>query len=134
MKKTIFIIIVEILLLQFSYAQKQVMAKMVIPENSAGTLVKLKATPNPYHAFPKIVYTAEPADNATLFFNDQPVLKLNRNLKRPVLLLTELSFSDVLENSMNRLKANLINSYDDHITELFKDAPSLVKLRFILPL
>jgi hypothetical protein len=94
----------------------------------------MKATATLYHALPKIICTAEPADNTALFFNDQPVLKLNKTLKRPVLLLTELSFSDVLENSMNSLKANLISTYDDHITELFKDAPSLVKLKFILPL
>jgi hypothetical protein len=134
MKKIIFILIFEILLLQFSYAQNQVMAKMVIPENSANTLVKVKTTPTPYHAFSKIIYTAEPADNSLFFFNDQPILKLNKTLKLPVLLLTELSFSDVLENSMNSLKANLISTYDDHIAELFKDAPSLVKLKFILPL
>jgi hypothetical protein len=134
MKKIIFIIIFEILLLNHGYAQNQVMVKIVIPENPATTLVKMKTTQTPYHAFSKIIYTAEHADNSLFLFNDQPVLKLNKTLKLPVLLLTELSFSDVLENSMNNLKANLISTYDDHITELFKDAPSLVKLRFILPL
>jgi hypothetical protein len=134
MKKIIIITIFEILLFRSGYAQNQFVAKMILPENSAATLGKMKINSRPYHLALKIVYAAEPADNAALFFNDQPVLKFNKNRKRSVLILTELSFSDVLENSMNNLKPELINTYDDHISELFKDAPSLLKLKFILPL
>ena len=50
----------------------------------------------------------------------------------PLVITTELSFSDVLEHSMNSLKTGLVNTYDDHITELFKDAPSLFKVKCII--
>lgn len=121
-------------MLQSGYTQNQVVAKMIMPQNGAGNLVKLKTGPHPYHTHSKIIYAPEPADNTAFFFNDQPVLKLKKNRKWPVLLLTQLSFNDVLENSMNGLNPALISTYDDHITELFKDAPSLFKLKFVLPL
>jgi hypothetical protein len=132
MKQLIFIIIFKISLVQSGNAQNQFVAKMLIPENPAGSLIKLKINTHPYHIQPQIIYAAEPADNTALFFNDQPVVKLNKNKKRPVLLLTQLSFSDVLENSMNEFKADLVNTYDDHIIELFKDAPSIFKVKCII--
>ncbi|MBK7123314.1 MAG: hypothetical protein IPH68_11160 [Chitinophagaceae bacterium] len=134
MKKIIFTIIFGILLMPFGYTQNQVITKMVIPERSRIALIKMKINAASNQSFPKLVYSAEPADNGLLFFNDSPVLKGNGNIKRAVLLFTELSFGDVLENSMNRLKTGLINTYDDQVTELFKDAPSLIKLKFIFSL
>ncbi len=134
MKKIIFSIIFGILLIPFGYAQNQVITKMVIPERSHIALIKMKINSASNQALPKLVYSTESAENGLLFFNDSPVLKGNGAMKRTVLLFTELSFSDVLENSMNRLKTGLINTYDDQVTELFKDAPSLIKLKFILSL
>lgn len=134
MKKIIFTIIFGILLKLFGYAQNKVITKMVIPERSRIALIKMKINAASSQSFPKLVYAAEPANNGLLFFNDSPVLKGSGNMKRLVLLFTELSFSDVLENSMNRFKTGLINTYDNQVTELFKDAPSLIKLKFIFSL
>lgn len=134
MKKIIFTIICGILLIPFGYAQNKVITKMVIPERSRIVLIKMKINAASNQSFPKLVYAAEPAENGLLFLNDSPVLKGNGNMKRLVLLFTELPFGDVLENYINRLKTGLINTYDDQVTELFKDAPSLIKLKFIFSL
>ena len=42
------------------------------------------------------------------------------------MFFAELACCDMLQNALNNLKPDLINTYDDQLTELFKDAPSLV--------
>jgi hypothetical protein len=59
---------------------------------------------------------------------------LARAPRKPIVLFTKLSFSDLLENSINGLKVNLVNTYDDFVPELFNDAPSLFKIKCIIPL
>ena len=134
MQKIVFIIIFQILAGQFGYAQNQVITKIVLPKKQGIGLIKTGTTPPLYHPLNKISFSEEQVNNSLLLFNDQPVLKLNKAVKKPVLFFTELSFSDVLENSMNRLKPDLIYTYDDQVTELFKDAPSLFKVKCIIPL
>jgi hypothetical protein len=82
----------------------------------------------------RTVFTEEPAKMPLLVFNDQPVLIPAKTVKKAMMFFTELSFSDVLENSINNIRAGIINTYDDHITELFKDAPSLIKVKLIISL
>ena len=108
--------------------------KIVLPKKQGIGLLKTSSTSPLYHPLNKISFSEEQVNNSLLLFNDQPVLKLNKAVKKPVLFFTELSFSDVLENSMNRLKPDLIYTYDDQVTELFKDAPSLFKVKCIIPL
>ena len=134
MQKIVFIIIFQILPGQLGYAQNQVNTKMVLPKKPGISLMKTSSTLPLYNPLPKIGYAEETANNSLLIFNDQPVLKINKAVKKSVLFFTELSFSDVLENSMNRLKPDLIYTYDDRVTELFKDAPSLFKVKCIIRL
>jgi hypothetical protein len=134
MQKIVFIIIFQILLGQFGFAQKQVITKMIIPLKQNISLIKTGTIPPLYHPIPKTNYAEEPAINSLLLFNDQPVLKLNKPVTKRVSFFTELSFSDVLESSMNTLKPDLIYTYDDQVTELFKDAPSLFKVKCIIAL
>ncbi len=131
MKKIIFVIIFWTMLMPFAYSQNQVITKLVIPERKNISLSKMKTTSTSYQAIPKLVFSAEAADHDLLFFNGSPVLKHSGTGKRAVFFFTELSFSDVLENTMNRLKTGIVNTYDDQVTELFKDAPSLIKLKLI---
>jgi hypothetical protein len=133
MKKTILIIIFQVFLQQ-GFPQNQFVAKMVIVQDQYPGMLRSKVQPHTFHQVHKIIFSPEAQNNTALFINDHPVITINGNTKRSMLLLTELSFSDVLETSMNSIKNGLVNTYDDHISELFKDAPSLVKLKFILPL
>ena len=52
--------------------------------------------------------------------------------KKNTLLTSEFSLNDILENTINSVNANLLNTYDDHIAELFKNAPSLFKVKCII--
>ena len=132
MQKIVFIIILNLLLAQLGYAQNQAVTKILMPQKISIRLLKTSTTPA--QPLPKNVYIDEPVNISLLHFNDQPVLKLKKTSSKRFMLLTELSFSDVFENSMNGLKVYLINTYDGHIPELFNDAPSLFKIKCILSL
>jgi hypothetical protein len=134
MQQIIFIIILSTLLSQAGYAQNQAVTKIMIPEKAGINLLKTTATQTSYQTVSRTVYSEVPVKVSLLHFNDQPVLKLNKNARKPFMLFTKLSFSDVLENSMNGIKIDLLNTYDSHIPELFKNAPSLFKVKCIFPL
>jgi hypothetical protein len=134
MQKIIFIIIFSILYCHQGYAQNQFVTKIQVPQKAAVNSLKLTATPSLYQALPKTVYAAQPLNTPLLHFNDSPVLKFAKTAAKPVLLFTEFSFSDLFENSMNGIKADLINTYDDHLPELFNEAPSTFKVKCIIPL
>ncbi len=134
MKKTTFIIIFKIVLLLSGYAQKNVITKIVIPQKISISFFKPSTLPYFDHSLIRINKLQGSVNNSRIFFNNQQLIKYKKAVNNPVLIFTELSSSDVLENSLNNLKTDLISTYDDHITELFKDAPSLVKLKCIITL
>lgn len=129
-----FIILVNLLLLNHGYAQNNVIAIITIPKTIHISLLKPPTSTSFNHLLIKADDLPEAANAPLLFFNNQQLLKLKMPVKKPVMFYADLSFSDVLETSVNSLKTNFINTYDDHITELFKDAPSLVKVKCIIPL
>jgi len=133
MPPIVFIFIFSVLFGLTGYSQNQAVAKIVLPGKVFISSLKT-ITPTVYQSLHRINYTEEPVNNSLLHFNDQPLLKLNKIARKPVLLFTELSFSDLFENSMNGLKADLINTYDDHMPELFNDAPSFFKVKCIIQL
>lgn len=81
----------------------------------------------------KINLLSSSTDNSNTFLSGLPVIKLKETAKRkPTVFIAELSLNDMLENSINSINAGLLNTYDDSISELFKDAPSLVKFKCII--
>lgn len=133
MKQLIFIIILNTLAGYAVYAQSQAVTKIVLPAK-AGIRLQNTTTTTRGKNLPKGFYAEAPVITSLLHFNNQPVLKLSKTTRKPILVFTELSFGDVLQNSMNGLKPNLVNTYDNHILELFNDAPSLFKIKFIISL
>ena len=129
MKKLISICIFKIALLTTGYAQNSIKAKWVTPfHNSSISLTK------PYTGFKKYPFNSfvlpeEKSNGMYAFLNNQALLKIRFFPKNTLLLFTELSFTDMLENTINSVDASLLNKYDDHITELFRDAPSIFKLK-----
>lgn len=129
MKKLISICILKIILLTTGYAQNSIKAKWVIPfHNSSIPLTK------PYTSFKKFSFNSfvlsdEKNNDLYAFLNNQPLLKVQIFPGNAFLLFAELSFTDMMENTINSVDASLLNKYDDHITELFRDAPSIFKLK-----
>jgi hypothetical protein len=134
MKKTILIILLNLLLPGFGYAQNNVIAIMAIPKTTSISLLKPSVSTSFNHSLIKADNVQEAANTPLLFFNNQQLLKQKKVAKKPVTFFADISFSDVLQTSVNTFKTDLINTYDDHITELFKDAPSLVRIKCIIPL
>jgi hypothetical protein len=93
---------------------------------------KTSATPV-IQASGKRIITPGAEQSTLFFFNNEPLIAVNKKAAKPVMIFAELSFGDVLENAMNKLKPGLVNTYDDELTELFKDAPSLLKVKCTIP-
>jgi hypothetical protein len=134
MKKIITLIIIKLLLQPCCFAQNHYTAEFKIPEKKTVIMSSQPVTSLIDQYLTRTVFTEEPAKMPLFVFNDQPVLVPVKPAKKTMMFFTELSFSDVLENSINNIRAGIINTYDDHITELFKDAPSLIKVKFIISL
>jgi len=107
---------------------------MAIPENTVISLLKPSTPASINQKLIKALHLPEQENAAMLFFNDQQVLQIKKAGKVPVRFFTEISCSDMLEGSVNMFNPALINTYDDHITELFKEAPSLVKVKCVITL
>jgi hypothetical protein len=133
-KKIAFIILLNLFLFNPGYTQNNVIARITIPQTNHISLLKPSISASFDHSLIKADNLQEPTSTPLLFFNNRQLLKLKKATKKPLIFFADLSFSDVLESSVNRLKTDLINTYDDYITELFKEAPSLVKVKCIIPL
>ncbi len=133
MKQLIFIIILSTLGGYVVHAQTSAVTKFVLPSKPRISL-QYTATPSQVNKVPKGFCIAAPVIPSFLHLNAHPVIKIAETTRTPVLIFTEFSLGDVLENSMNGFKANLVNTYDNHIPELFSDAPSLFKIKYIISL
>ncbi len=131
MKKIIFCIILQLLFINFGKAQSKAVAKITLPAKQVVLFTpQLPATSFNHKNF---INTAT-VKAQLLFFNDVPLLKVAGTQKKQLMLLTRLSFADVLETTVNSFKPRLVNTYDDNIDELFKDAPSWLQLTCIVSL
>lgn len=115
------------------FAQTRVVNKLVFPVKRDILFIQKELPPSTRPDF-EINAAGEPATDPLLSFNDLPLLNLSKPVSRYFSFFTELSFADVFESGINSFKPGIVTTYDDHITELFKDAPSLVKVKCIIPL
>ncbi len=107
---------------------------MAIPQTKYISLLKPSISNSFDNSLIKADNLQESVNTPLLFFNNQQLLKLKKTTKKPVTFYADISFSDMLETSINRLKTDVIITYDDEIAELFKDAPSLLKVKCIISL
>lgn len=133
MKKIICLGILKIILLTSGYGQNSNPGRLLIPpERGTGLLKKTILTYDRY-VFSSTA-TGETNNNFLPFLNNQPFLKIPAATGKHVLIFTEFSFTDIMENTINNVDARLLYKYDDQISELFRDAPSLFKLKCIIGL
>lgn len=123
------LILIKIVLLTYVYAQNNVKVKLVIPVNSSINLLKKSGAGYDRYSLSSFAFIEEPGNNLLPFLNNQPLFKIQAAPKKHLLIFTELSFTDLVENTLKSVDPGLLNKYDDHISELFKDAPSLFKLK-----
>jgi hypothetical protein len=132
MKKLVIIAIFKLLLPAYGHTQSNVRQKLLIREKPAISPFT-KAGPVSFKfSFKNFSGEAGSGNSLLSFLNDQLIVKVPGLSKRPALIFTEFSFSDLMENAINGLNNGMINTYDDHISELFKDAPSLFTVKCII--
>jgi len=134
MKKLIPAILFLLLFMSAGYAQNSVTGKLNFPELF---IISPIATNNHPDIIPvkKIELLSAPVNNLNAILTGLPIIKLKETVAgKPVLFFTRFSLNDMLENSINSMNDRLLNTYDDHIQELFKEAPSLVTLKCTISL
>jgi hypothetical protein len=103
--------------------------KLIIPRNTGLVFIKKSSSASVIQTFSNPTITPEVVSKDLLFFNDKLVIHVDAKKVKPVIFYAALSFSDVLESTVNKLKPGLINTYDYELAELFKDAPSLFNVK-----
>ena len=132
MKQLIFITILKLLLPVLVQAQSNVIQKLVVPSKvSVNAFNKIIPAIGTY-SFKNLNGEDLPGNNLLSFLNGQPLIRLTGVFRKSAFIFTEFSFPDVMENTMNGINAGWVNTYDDHIPELFKDAPSLFTIKGII--
>ena len=134
MKKIVYTALI-MLFYATAYAQNSIKNKMVIPQKKSFFPFTKIEQPTPPLSFANFTYGSSGENSLKTILSNLPVLRLKETSgKKPALFITEFSFNDILENSINSVDGSLLNTYDDHISELFKDAPSIVKVKCIINL
>lgn len=135
MKKSVYIVLFMVLFPSIGHAQNSVKTKLIIPVKSSGLNLHQTENLEAVSFSLKLNIMVESENSYRSLFSDLPLLKLREfNFKKNIFLTSEFSLNDMLENTVNSVNANLLNTYDDHIAELFKEAPSPVKLKCIIRL
>ena len=135
MKKLIQTIIFVVVFILPGYAQNNIQPEFIIPAKYLFFQPVVNKWIKEQIPVKKINLLSSSTDNSSAFLSGLPVIKLKETAKRkPTVFIAELSLNDMLENSINSINAGLLNTYDDSIYELFKDAPSLVKFKCIISL
>ncbi len=129
MKIFVLLVILKLLSPALGHAQNSVSEKLVIPQTSKIRFPGKKESRHEPYVINNLVIAEHEENNIFSFLNNEPLLKLPVFHKRSLLIFTGITFTDLLENSINRIKPTLLNTYDDHIDELFREAPSLFKLK-----
>jgi len=136
MKRKIYISSLFIFITTVAFSQKILHHHVFFPQ---GFFVVSKTKTE--NKIPALFVLPQPADVAIpkakfiSLFTGLPVIKLMEpvNRKKPV-LLTELCFGEIAETIFEQANSSLLNTYDDTIPELFKDAPFSVKITCIIRL
>jgi len=129
MKKFVLLAILKLLSPALEHAQNSVPEKLLVPQTSKIRIPRKDEPRHDPYVINSLVMAELAEKNILSFLKNEPLLKLPFFPQRSLLLFTEITFTDLLENGINRIKPNLLNTYDDHIDELFRDAPSLFKLK-----
>lgn len=132
MKKYIIMAILKVLTPVSGYTQNSVQQKLIFPEKITITSFSRPASTSFTYSIAKFIDIEGPGNSLLSFRNGQPIVKLPGSSNRSSLIFAEISYPDLVENTINSVNAGLINTYDDQISELFKDAPSLFKVKCII--
>ena len=135
MKKIIYTYLLLTLFHSFTYSQNSVKFKAIIPQTPFLLVFeKNKKTKTSFYEY-KFVFLSKEENKLNAFISKLPEIKISetgKKIKSP--LFTELSFSDILENIFASINSSLINTYDEDVPELFKDAPFTFKLKCTISL
>lgn len=134
MKQIIGTIIFSFLFVAAAYSQNYVRKIYVVPQQLHFATISRKALTTAAPATTVQINFTEANQGNSPLLSGLPVIKIKETIKKFAgSFYAELALNDMLENSVNSFNGNLVNTYDDSITELFRDAPSLIKVKCIIP-
>ncbi|MEP7256472.1 MAG: hypothetical protein ABI666_11900 [Ferruginibacter sp.] len=135
MKRAIHTILFSFFFFVTGFTQSSIKDKLIIPGKFTVLLFEKKEKHTPGIPTKKLIILPESIQQPGSVISNLLFIMLKETTKRKAtLFITEVSFNDILESYINGVNGSLINTYDDHISELFKDAPSIVKLKCIIKL
>ena len=134
MKHIIGTFIFNFLFVAAAYSQNHVRKIFVVPQQVHFATISRRAITTTAPATTLQINLLESNQGNSSFLSDLPVIKIKETIKKiPGFFFAELALNDMLENSVNNFNGNLLNTYDDSVTELFRDAPSIIKVKCIIP-
>jgi hypothetical protein len=134
MKKIIYAYLLITLFHSFTFAQNSVKLKAITPQKCFLVVFEKTKKTKAFFSEHTFVLLSKNENKLNAFISNLPVIKITETNKKKSLLFTELSFSDILENIFSSINSSLINTYDEDIPELFKNAPFTFKLKCIISL
>jgi hypothetical protein len=135
MRKLFYSILLVMFLHPFAHAQKNIKFTMVLPKQSFLSSAQKNKVHGNLFSFNHLKLVAESETKFQSFIAALPVIKITETAtKRSLSFFAALSPGDLLENAFNKVNASLLNTYDDEVPELFKDAPFMVQLKCFISL
>jgi hypothetical protein len=135
MRKLFYSILFAIIFHALGYAQNNAKFKIVLAQKTLP--LRISTIKNTSHSFllESLSSAAIPQTTLQSFISALPLIQLNKAAgKKSKLFFTEFSFGELLETAFNKVNTSLINTYDDEVPELFKDAPFTLKVKCIISL
>jgi hypothetical protein len=135
MRKLFYSILFAIIFHALGYAQNNAKFKIVLAQKTLP--LRISTIKNTSHSFllESLSRAAIPQTTLQSFISALPLIQLNKAAgKKSKLFFTEFSFGELLETAFNKVNTALINTYDDEVPELFKDAPFTLKVKCIISL
>lgn len=129
MRRLFLLIMIGVFIPAFIYAQRSVKTVTVIHAKPVQGLFMSYTLQPPKHSLNLDIIT-QPGNRLIAILSGESIIKLPRS----AFISAELAYSDLVENTITKFNENLINSCDEQIPELFKDAPSLFKIKCVLSL
>ncbi len=133
MRKLFYSILFAIIFHALGYAQNNAKFKIILPQKNLS--LNISPIKNTSYSFLLKSLSCTTATKTTFqsFISALPLIQLNKAVgKKSKLFFTGFSFGELLETAFNKVNTSLINSYDDEVPELFKDAPFTLKLKCVI--
>jgi hypothetical protein len=135
MRKLFYSILFVMMLHSFVHAQKNAGLKIILLNQNIFLLPQKTKHPVNFFSLNKLPLPTEKKTKPQSFLSYLSAIKIKETAgKKNTSFFTAFSFGEFLETAFNNVDASLLNTYDDEVPELFKDAPFMLQLKYVISL